>query len=343
MRQEVALTDAPLLGTLSRFQDEEQVDNLTLVVAVPTFRRVDLLRRNLPTVCTYVSELHGLRPNIAASVLVIDNDPSESARPLIAKSFPGVRYVAEPMPGIASARNRAVQESSSSDLLVFIDDDERPRPGWLLPLIDTWRSSGATAVPGRVIPRYETEPDPWILSGGFFDRPHRTPGAQMKSLAAGNLLLDLHRLRDSGLSFEEPFGATGGEDSLLGQRLARSGHQIVWCDDSVVEDLVPVERLSRRWVLQRAYSHGNLQALIDCHLAVGRGASLKARGRRAAAGVVYLAKGSSRAARGYLTADQARQASGLRTLFRSLGMFTGLVGHAYAQYARPSTSDDEET
>ncbi len=341
MRPTVATSDATAVGATREPSDDPRTRDLTLTVAMLTFRRVDQLRGNLPVVLEQVTAYGRNHPQHSLSVLVIDNDPDRSAESLITRSFPEVRYVAEPTPGIAAARNRAVHESDSSDLLVFIDDDERPRPGWLPPLIDTWRSTGATAVPGRVVSRYETEPDPWIVSGGFFDRPRRIAGTRMQSFAAGNVLLDLQKLRDAGLSFEEPFGSTGGEDSLLGQRLTQSGHHIIWCADSVVEDLVPADRLTRRWVLQRAYSQGNLQALIDRHMADGALASIKASARRAAAGAVYLTQGTARAARGYLTTDQARQADGLRRLCRGAGMFAGLAGHAYAQYARTTTADEE--
>lgn len=342
MRQTVTATAAPAVGDGPGSAAPSSTRVVTLTVAVLTFRRVDQLRRNLPVVSAHATSLSEHEPQVSVSVLVIDNDPAESARDLILKSFPTIGYVAEPVPGIAAARNRALQEASDSDLLIFIDDDERPQQGWLPPLIETWRASGAAAVPGRVVPHYETAPDPWILSGRFFDRPQRATGTRMPSAAAGNLLLDLHQLRQSGLLFEEPFGATGGEDSLLGYRLVGAGRKIVWCAESVVEDLVPTERLTRRWVLQRAYSQGNLQALIDCHLADGWRSSIIARARRAAAGAVYLTSGAARAARGYATADPARQADGLRGLCRGAGMFTGLAGRAYAQYARPDRSNHKE-
>lgn len=305
---------------------------LSVTIAILTYRRPTQLARTVRAVTELIAGGEPLA-GISADVLVIDNDADRSARSLTESDFPSVRYVCEPEPGIAAARNRALLESATSDLLIFIDDDEMPRIGWHTRLIETWRSSGALAVVGRVVPSYQAPPDSWILAGGFFDRPVRGTNSRMSSLAAGNLLLDLRQLRESGLTFEEPFGATGGEDSLLGQRAALAGYQLVSCDDSVVEDMVPIERLTRGWVLRRAYSHGNLQALIDCELADGMPRTALARARRVLAGSVLVSAGLARAALGYVGRSEAHQAKGLRKVCRGLGMCTGAAGSVYEQYA----------
>ena len=81
-----------------------------------------------------------------------------------------MRYVHEPEPGIAAARNRALDEAGPADLLVFIDDDERPVDGWLARLVETYRVDRPTAVVGPVVSEYEQQPDAWVSAGRFFDR-----------------------------------------------------------------------------------------------------------------------------------------------------------------------------
>ena len=71
-------------------------------------------------------------------MLVVDNDPAASARSACTGFHPAVRYVHEPRPGIAAARSRALREAGEHDVLVFIDDDERPSAGWLRSLLDTF-------------------------------------------------------------------------------------------------------------------------------------------------------------------------------------------------------------
>src|SRR5689334_13154573 len=106
-----------------------------VTIAVLTYRRPDDLAAILPMLVE-----QALRAPIPARVLVIDNDPGGGARAhletLIAGGQP-IRYVHEPEPGIAAARNRAIDETLDADLLVFIDDDERPVDGWLQALLDT--------------------------------------------------------------------------------------------------------------------------------------------------------------------------------------------------------------
>src|SRR3954469_16278179 len=71
----------------------------SVVVAVLTYRRTDRLAGLLPQLVQQAAA-------VGAAVLVVDNDPEASARPVAAGS--PVRYVHEPRPGIAAARNRAL-------------------------------------------------------------------------------------------------------------------------------------------------------------------------------------------------------------------------------------------
>jgi GT2 family glycosyltransferase len=62
-------------------------------------------------------------------ILVVDNastEPLEAA----AANLPGVRFVTEPLPGAANARNRGVAESAAPNIF-FLDADCVPAPGWL--------------------------------------------------------------------------------------------------------------------------------------------------------------------------------------------------------------------
>ncbi|KNX38005.1 glycosyltransferase family 2 protein [Luteipulveratus halotolerans] len=303
-----------------------------VLVAVLTYQRPDELSANLPAVLAQAQV-----SDHPVEVCVVDNDPAASARSAVAAlAAPHLRYVVEPQAGIAAARNRALHEASAADLLVFIDDDERPRDGWLDALLRVWHDTGAAAVPGRVVPSYLGQPDPWLLAGGFFDRPVRVTGSTMPTAAAGNLLLDLHQVRRAGLLFEEPFGLTGGEDTLFGRRLVASGGEIRWCDEAVVEDRVPVERLTRSWVLQRKRSHGNVASLVDLHLATSTAARRRVRARRLAAGAVLIGQGWARSGVGRVSGSAHHHARGLAVLHRGLGMIDGAVGRPYEQYARES-------
>ena len=98
----------------------------TVLIAVLTYRRPDDLAALLPQL---IQQASGAGRD--TSVLVVDNDPAASARAACTGYHPAVRYVHEPRPGIAAARSRALREAGRHDVLIFIDDDERPSGPWL--------------------------------------------------------------------------------------------------------------------------------------------------------------------------------------------------------------------
>lgn len=184
-----------------------------LTVAVPTYRRPRPLARLLAAVPARVEELRALAPGIEVEVLVVDNDPAGSAAAAIAATDLGglpLRHVTEATPGIAAVRDRALRESAERDLLVFIDDDEVPRPGWLTALWEVWHAHRPAAVAGRVVSLLPEDLDPWIIASGTFRRPERPTGARLDAAATGNLLLDLRRVRAAGIGFDPARGLSGG-------------------------------------------------------------------------------------------------------------------------------------
>jgi hypothetical protein len=305
-----------------------------VVVAVPTFRRPDDLRALLPMLLDHVREVSAAPGSwYRADVLVVDNDPEGSAAAVVA-GFAGVRYATEPTPGIAAVRNRALDEAADARLLAFIDDDERPADGWLAQLLDTWAGSGAAAVSGRVLAEYAGELDPWIRAGEFFVRRRMPTGTEIDIAACGNLLLDLEQLRAFGVRFDPTLGLAGGEDTLFSRQLGGAGGRIVWCDESAAVDQVPAERMTRTWVLTRAWSHGNGTVAIELHLTTGALARLGVRIRGFGRGLLRVAGGAARWGWGLIGRNRRHQARGLRTACRGAGMVGGAFGLVYVEYAR---------
>jgi hypothetical protein len=303
-----------------------------VTVAVPTFRRPARLAALLPLL---LEEARGTGDRPAAEVLVVDNDPAGSAAPVVAAlAGPGLRYVAEPAPGIAAVRNRALDEAAGSRVLAFIDDDERPAPGWLDALLATWAGTGAAAVAGRVVVETAGPLDPWIDAGGFFARRRLPTGTAVPVAATSNLLLDLAQVRALGVRFPADLALGGGEDNLFTRRLTRAGGLLVWCDESVVVDQVPRERMTRPWVLTRAWSHGNAAVLTDLRLAAGLRARAAVRLRGAARGLLRVAGGAARWAWGALAQSDRHRARGLRAVCRGAGMAGAACGVVFQEYAR---------
>ena len=316
----------------------------SLTVAVPTYRRPRELERALRGVAAQLQELAAARAGgLDVELLVVDNDPAASACGVVQAmaAEPGraagpvrLRYCLQRRPGVAAVRNRALEEAAGRDLLVFIDDDEEPCPGWLDGLLRVLRDSGAQAVAGHVLPAYGVEPGPWIRQGGFFERQTWPTGTPRPVAATNCLLLDLGFVRGAGLRFDEAFGATGGEDALFTRQLVRAGGLLVWCAEAKVVDHVPPERLNRDWVLRRRRSHAATGVRVDLAMA-GPGIHPLIRVRAAAGGLARTGAGLAGAGVGRLTGDITRQARGARLAARGRGMLAGSVGRgAHAEYAR---------
>ncbi len=304
--------------------------DLTVTIAVPTYRRPEQLALLLDALTKRIAETEGA----LIDVLVVDNDPSCSARAVTAHGDLPVRYASEPTPGIAAVRNRALEECHDRDLVAFIDDDEVPRPRWLSSLLEVWREHRSSAVMGRVISVFDADVDPWVIASGTFARPPRQTGAALSVAAAGNLLLDVRQVRGLGVRFDPSLGLGGGEDTLFSRQLVLAGGTIVWCNESETEDMVVASRTTRAWVRQRAFSSANAWAHIRLRLADSRLHRAGLRLRFVSGGLGRILVGSARHLYGRARGDLVHDARGIRASWRGRGLVAAAFGYRYAEYAR---------
>jgi glycosyltransferase involved in cell wall biosynthesis len=300
---------------------------LRVVVAMLTYRRPDDLAAAVPALLAQAGTVHD-----EVRLLVVDNDPDASARTYVEAS--GADYVHEPRPGIAAARNAAIAATTDADVLVFIDDDERPVDRWLALLLATYRDTGAPCVVGPVVSEFAVPPDAWVRAGRFFDRRRMPTGTPVTVAATNNLLLDVAMLRETGVRFDEAFGLSGGSDTLFSRSLVARGVEMVWCDEAVVVDVVPADRSTRSWVLHRANRSGNSASRCAVALATTPAGRTRARARAVLEGSVRVAAGAARTAVGAVLRSPEHDARGRRTVARGTGMVSGAVGHVVYDYAR---------
>ena len=244
-----------------RFHDREPTDErVRAAVCITTFRRREGLERAL---CSLEKLTFRSEPVPKVSVLVVDNDPESAIGAEVVTGMPKYRFplecLGEPRRGISFARNAAVRAALSRGVtwVAFLDDDEIVHPAWLEELLGVARSYRADVVTGPVLPLYEQPPAGWVAKGGFFDRPRFVTGTELSDARTGNLLVTSLALRDSALLFEESFALSGGEDTLLTQKLVSRGFRIVWADSAIVHELVPRNRATARWILRRYFEGGN--------------------------------------------------------------------------------------
>ncbi|WP_154766456.1 glycosyltransferase family 2 protein [Nakamurella alba] len=308
------------------------------MVAVLSYCRPDFLRRLLPLLRDQLVELKRGTEHHRAEILVVDNDPDAGVRTLARDwAVHGVRYVHEPHPGIAAARNRAL-DTTRDGLLVFIDDDEIPENGWLLALVAAWRRWDCAAVTGPARVEFPHGTDPWVLACGALDQPVRPNGTVVASAATNNLLLDVARIHGLDLRFDEHFGLLGGEDTVFGHTLTRRGATIRWCTEAVVIDPIRTERATRGWMLRRSYRAGTtwsqLQLRVDAHGLPRTGRTWHTRLELLVRGLVRMARGSGRALHGVLVRQVGATATGGIAIASGAGMVLGAVGVTVREYGR---------
>ena len=111
-------------------------DRPPVTVVVPTRDRAELLRDCLAAVVAAIGD-HD-------EVVVVDSasaDPGATAAAVDGTADRRVRLVRAAVPGASVARN-AGWAAADHDAVVFVDDDIRPRAGWIDPLVAALRTGG---------------------------------------------------------------------------------------------------------------------------------------------------------------------------------------------------------
>jgi succinoglycan biosynthesis protein ExoM len=199
----------------------------------------------------------------AFDVVVVDNDPDQSARPVVAEGGKCRRpvYLSEPEPGIAAARNRAIAFAVADGYhtLAFVDDDESIVEGWFEALAGAQADLDADVVCGPVVPAYEPGVPGWAAKGGFFDRPRQQTGTMPRWPATNNVIIRLtDDIRSGTVAFREQNSLAGGSDTDFFAELAERGARLAWCDEAIVVEHVPPSRASGGWLWRRGLRLGNV-------------------------------------------------------------------------------------
>src|SRR5665811_127948 len=198
----------------------------------------------------------------AFEIIVADDDPKLSAQRVVQEmaektSIP-VRYVPCGARNVAVARN-ACLDAARGDWIAFIDDDERADPGWLASLLSAQKAYGADVVKGMVRGIYPAETPIWIKIADPFTRDYGPTGQTPKEMATGNVFFRRALAAPPHHRFDPAFGRTGGEDTDFFRRLTQMGARIVACREAVVDEVVPVERVSLVYLSGRARRLGQIE------------------------------------------------------------------------------------
>lgn len=229
-----------------------------IAVCICTYKRNSLLEQLIQSLKKLNTD-----GSFTYRIIVIDNDSFRGAQSIVEKHMSDspvpIFYDCEPEQNIALTRNRAVRNAKKdADYLAFIDDDEIPETDWLILMYNTLSNYNAKAVFAPVKPKFEQPPPSWLRKGNLLDRVSFPTGTQIKSTLhtrTGNVLMNMCLLEDLS-PFNPVYGKSGGEDVDFFRRKLTTGCIFVWCNESVVYEHVPPERMTRKYLLVRALLRG---------------------------------------------------------------------------------------
>jgi GT2 family glycosyltransferase len=189
-------------------------------------------------------------------VILVDNDPTPASRELVETRYgdrSNLRYVHEPVPGLAVAHNRGLREAGG-DIVALTDDDVIVERRWLLELARAFKwTEDIECATGLILPaELETPAQIWIdervgLNKGFkprlFDTRANHPGGKLFPYAAGafgsgaNMAFRTEALRALG-GFDPATGAgtwsRGGDDLAAFFEVVANGGRIAYQPSAIV-------------------------------------------------------------------------------------------------------------
>jgi glycosyltransferase involved in cell wall biosynthesis len=203
-------------------------------IVLPAFNVAEHLREVLRAVTQQHVE------GVDVELVLVDNN-STDATVEIAREFPAVRLVHESKQGSYAARNRGVRESSG-DIVVFLDPDCAPRPGWLAAALRGFEDPRRLIVEGRrfyrpsrllaLLSKYEDEKIQWILRNGCADQIY----AYTNNMAVRRTILEQYG--------PFPERMRGGDTMFVQRVVVANGAGCVGFVPAMAVDHLEVRRLS---------------------------------------------------------------------------------------------------
>lgn len=236
------------------------------VVCIPTFRRPDWLERTMTSVLAQESDF-------GFAVVVVDNDGAKSegaarARQLLADSKIPSHVLVEPQQGNCHAINRAFGEAQAlfpeAEFFLMIDDDEEAVPGWLAAMVATAKRENADLVGGPVQRRFDVPVSKAIAEHPLFISIDGVTRQVDQLHGSGNCLIRRRVFEAmSSPPFDIRFNFLGGGDMEFFTRCKRAGFKTWWCEEAIIHEFVPAERVTAKFLARRSIRTGSINYVVD--------------------------------------------------------------------------------
>jgi len=207
-------------------------------------------------------------------ILIVENNCTDNTHEVLLglqqEPGPALRMVNEPRQGISHARNRALEECLDSDYMLFMDDDELPCDRLIQTALDTFATTDALCVGGKVQVDFANLDRPgWLEDNllGFLaqvDHGQHLFRIEHKKTPVwtANVAYDMRIFRDNpDLRFDIRYnragdGVGGGEDVLMFEALLKRGIATYYQPQMSVLHAVDAWKLKRGYFLRLHFVAG---------------------------------------------------------------------------------------
>ena len=174
--------------------------------------------------------------------------------------------------GISYSRTKGA-ELASGDLVAFLDDDAIATPEWIETLVETYESTDAYVVGGRLSPQWVTR-EPSFLPEEFYwligctEKGFADHLEEVRNTYGSNIAFNREVFLDVG-GYDEETGRKGDSHVQAHEAPAcirireQYGHGVVYNDEAVVFHKIFEYRTDFRWLVGRAFWQGYSKRVMN--------------------------------------------------------------------------------
>ncbi len=229
-----------------------------ILIGIGTYKRNEMLSFALENISKLI-----VPENCKIEVVVSDNNLNKEAFSVFNHAlsyFPfTLHYSHTPEKSIAAVRNAVLKKALEIDAqyVAFLDDDEYPKPDWILELYKTLTVYSADASTSAPVPIEDGKEQ--LLP---YNVRRRKTGDIRKLCITNSVLFKIEIVKDSNIWFDTSYGLMTGEDIDFFTRAKMAGYKFVWCEKTLIYEHVQKNRESLSWKIDRAFNNGYLTIFI---------------------------------------------------------------------------------
>jgi len=240
-------------------------------IIVCTYNRVELLEKTLESL------LAMKEPAADYEILVVDNNSTDGTRDAvyskISQERASLSYIRERNAGLHNVRHRGAIEARG-DIICYQDDDQMVDKLWLEAVVETFNTTDADLVGGKILPVYEVEPPQWIKQFvgvtdqgvrmgqlGLIDLGNEIKRIDPSYVWGGNYSIRKDVLFECGGFHPDSMPSNlikyrGDGETALSAAIKEKGYKAYYNPKACVYHYIPKERLTVEYFCKRMFCQG---------------------------------------------------------------------------------------